>query len=126
VESTKTDIDAPARVIMNEKTGTIILGKDVRIAEVSIIHGSLSLQIGTIYKVSQPEAFTKVDQATVVPETTVSVQENKGQTVSLKNGATIEEIVKALNVIGAGPRDVIAILQAIKAQGALQADLEII
>ncbi len=126
VESSAMEVDATARVILNEKTGTIVLGKDVRISEVSIIHGSLSLQVGTVFKVSQPEAFTKVEQATVVPDTTLSVQEDKGKTVTLKNGASIEEVVKALNAIGAGPRDIIAILQAIKAQGALQADLEII
>jgi flagellar P-ring protein FlgI len=126
VESATMEVDSQARVIINEKTGTIVLGKDVRISEVSIIHGSLSLQVGTIYKVSQPEPFSKTGETIVVPDTAVSVQEEKGRTVTLHNGASIEEVVKALNAIGAGPRDIIAILQAIKAQGALQADLEII
>jgi flagellar P-ring protein FlgI len=126
IETATMEIDSPARIIINEKTGTIVLGKDVRISEVSIIHGSLSLQVGTVLKVSQPEPFSKTGETIVVPDTTLSVQEDKGKTVTLHNGASIEEIVKALNVIGAGPRDIIAILQAIKAQGALQADLEII
>jgi flagellar P-ring protein FlgI len=125
VENAKMEVDYPARVVINEKTGTIILGKDVKIAEVSIIHGSLSLQVGTIYNISQPEAFSK-GETTVVPEKTISIQEEKGRSVMLREGASVEEVVRALNTIGAGPRDVIAILQAIKAQGALQAELEII
>ncbi len=126
IENAAMEVDSPARVVLNEKTGTIVLGKDVRIAEVSIIHGSLSLQVGTIYEVSQPEPFSQGGKTTVVPERTISVQEEKGRTVTLREGASVEEVVRALNAIGAGPRDVIAILQAIKAQGALQAELEII
>jgi flagellar P-ring protein precursor FlgI len=126
VENAKIEIDAPARVIINEKTGTIVMGKDVKIAEVSIIHGSLSLQVGTAFSVSQPPAYSSKGETMVVPEEKLAVQEEKGKTVSLKEGASVEDIVRALNSIGAGPRDVIAILQAIKAQGALQADLEII
>jgi flagellar P-ring protein precursor FlgI len=125
VENSSMDVDSPARVVINEKTGTIVLGKDVKIAEVSIIHGSLSLQVGTIFNVSQPAPFSE-GQTTTVPETTVSIQEDKARSVTLRDGATIEEIVRALNSVGAGPRDIIAILQAIKAQGALHAELEII
>jgi flagellar P-ring protein precursor FlgI len=125
VENAKMEVDAPARVVINEKTGTIVLGKDVKIAAVSIIHGSLSLQVGTVFHVSQPAPFAEGD-TTVVPERTISIQEDKGQSVNLREGASVEEVVRALNTIGAGPRDVIAILQAIKAQGALQAELEII
>jgi len=125
IENASMEVDGPARVVINEKTGTIVMGKDVQIADVSIIHGSLSLQVGTVLNVSQPEAFSK-GQTTVVPDTTVTVQEEKGRTATLHKGASVEEVVKALNAIGAGPRDIIAILQAIKAQGALQADLEVI
>lgn len=125
VENAKMDVDNRARVVINEKTGTVVMGKEVRIDQVSIIHGSLSLQVGTIFNVSQPAPFGR-GQTKVVPETQVSAQEDKGQTLTLREGASVEEIVQALNMIGAGPRDVIAILQAIKAQGALQADLEII
>ncbi len=125
VENARMDVDFPAKVVLNEKTGTIVMGKEVRISEVSIIHGSLSLQVGTIFNVSQPAPYS-LGKTTVVPETTVSTQEEKGRTVTLRDGASVEEVVRALNAIGAGPRDIIAILQAIKAQGALQADLEII
>jgi flagellar P-ring protein precursor FlgI len=89
------------------------------------VHGSLSLQVGTIYSVSQPEPFS-AGRTTVVPERTVNAQEEKAKAVTLKEGATVEDIVRALNSIGATPRDVIAILQAIKAEGALQADIEVI
>ena len=125
VENAKMDIDRRAKVVVNEKTGTIIMGSEVRISQVSIIQGSLSLQVGTLFNVSQPEPFSR-GQTVVVPERTVTAQEDKGRSVSLQEGATVEEVVRALNSIGAGPHDVIAILQAIKAQGALQADLEII
>lgn len=125
VENATMDVDSAARVVLNEKTGTVVLGKDVKISEVSIIHGSLSLQVGTAYDVSQPEAFSQ-GKTTVVPDKNISVQEEKGRTVTLREGASVEEVVRALNAIGAGPRDVISILQAIKAQGALQAELEII
>ncbi len=126
VENAKMDVDNRAKVVINEKTGTVVLGREVRITEVSIVHGGLSLQVGTLLNVSQPAPLSQQGKTTVVPETTVSVQEEKSRSVTLREGASIEEIVRALNAIGAGPRDVIAILQAIKAQGALQADLEII
>jgi flagellar P-ring protein precursor FlgI len=126
VENASMDVDAPARVVLNEKTGTIILGKDVKISEVSIIHGSLSLQVGTLFHVSQPAPFSKQGETAVVPEQNISAQEEKGHSVTLREGASVEEVVRALNAIGASPRDVIAILQAIKAEGALQAELEII
>jgi flagellar P-ring protein precursor FlgI len=124
VENVAMDVDSPARVIVNEKTGTVIMGKDVKISGVSIIHGSLSLQVGTTFNVSQPYEFSK-GKTTVVPEKSINVQEDKGQSVMLTEGSNVEDIVRALNSIGATPRDVIAILQAIKAQGALNADLEV-
>jgi flagellar P-ring protein precursor FlgI len=124
VENAKMDVDVPARVILNEKTGTIVMGKEVKVAEVSIIHGTLSVQVGTLFSVSQPTEFS-LGQTQVVPESTVTTQEDK-KTVTLRDGATVEEVVRGLTAIGAGPRDIIAILQAIKAQGALQAELEII
>jgi flagellar P-ring protein precursor FlgI len=126
VENAKMDVDNVARVVLNEKTGTIVMGKDVKISEVSIIHGSLSLQVGTVYNVSQPLPYSPKGETTVVQDKSVSLQEEKGKTAIIREGASVEEVVKALNDIGAGPRDIMAILQAIKAQGALQAELEII
>jgi flagellar P-ring protein precursor FlgI len=125
VENARMEVDFPARVVLNEKTGTIVLGKEVKISAVSIIHGSLSLQVGTTLEVSQPAPMGQGTTA-VVPQTTVAVQEDKGHAVTLQEGASVEEIVRALNSIGASPRDIIAIFQAIKASGALQAELEIL
>lgn len=125
VENAKMEVDVAARVEINEKTGTIVLGKDVKISSVSIIHGNLSLQVGTILDVSQPAPFSS-GKTTVIPQTTVSAQEDKSKALTLREGASVEEVVQALNSIGATPRDIIAILQAIKAAGALHAELEII
>lgn len=125
IENARMDVDARARVEINEKTGTIVMGKEVRISSVSIIHGNLSLQVGTILEVSQPSEFAQ-GKTTVVPQTTVTAQEDKAKTVTLRDGASVEEVVRALNSIGASPRDIVAILQAIKAAGALHAELEII
>jgi flagellar P-ring protein precursor FlgI len=119
------DVDVRARVVVNEKTGTIVFGKDVQISGVSIIHGNLSVQVGTVFNVSQPAPFGR-GQTTVVPDRTVTAQEEQAKTVSLREGASVEELIRSLNSIGASPRDVVAILQSIKAQGALQADIEII
>ena len=79
VENAKMDVDSSAKVVLNEKTGTVVMGREVRISEVSIIHGSLSLQVGTIFNVSQPTALSQGGQTAVVPETTVTMQEEKGK-----------------------------------------------
>jgi flagellar P-ring protein precursor FlgI len=125
VENAKLDVDTTARVVINEKTGTIVFGNDVKISSVSIVHGSLSIQVGTIFEISQPEGFSQC-KTTVVPQTTITAQEDKGKALTLRDGASVEEVVRALNSIGASPRDVIAILQAIKTAGALRCELEII
>jgi len=125
IENARVEIDNSARVVFNERTGTIVLGKDVSVSEISIIHGSLKLQVGTIYNVSQPNPLSKGGETVVIPEETLTLQEAPGRTATIREGASVEEIVRALNDVGAGPRDVIAILQMIKAQGALQAELEI-
>jgi flagellar P-ring protein FlgI len=125
VENAKLAVDSPARVVLNEKTGTIVFGNEVKISSISIVHGSLSVQVGTILDVSQPPPFSQ-GKTTVTPQTTVTAQEEKARAVALRDGASVEEVVRALNSIGATPRDIIAILQAIKEAGALQAELEII
>jgi flagellar P-ring protein precursor FlgI len=115
-----------ARVIVNERTGTVVLGGNVTISSCSILHGALSIQVITEFQVSQPPPFSKSGQTTVVPQTTVQAQEAPLQVVQLKEGATVEELVRGLQTLGASARDVIAILQAIKAAGALNADLEVL
>lgn len=115
----------PARIILNERTGTVVFGGDVRISPVSILHGALSVNIETSWSVSQPAPLSQGKTA-VTPQTTVAASPGKAQSVALKEGASVEELVRALLSIGTTPRDIIAILQSAKAAGALDADLEVI
>jgi flagellar P-ring protein FlgI len=119
------EIDRPARIVVNERTGTIVMGKDVRIAPVAILQGTLTVEIQNVLNVSQPEPFSK-GQTTVTPEVKVTAKEEKTRNVVLKQGASVEELVRSLTAIGSTPRDIIAILQALKAAGALEAELEVI
>ncbi len=114
-----------ARVVVNERTGTVVMGKDVRLAAVSILHGNLAVEVSTQFQVSQPNPLSK-GKTEVVPQTTVSAEEAPVQRIELGDGASVEQLVTGLQKIGATARDVIAILQAIKAAGALEADLEVI
>jgi flagellar P-ring protein FlgI len=139
--------DTVAKVILNEKTGTIVLGEKVRISTVAVAHGNLNIQINESLNVSQPNPFAPESPrgtkgviappkagtvvvpggATVVtPESDVSVKEEKRQMVVIPTGVDLGEVVRALNAMGVTPRDLISILQSIKAAGALQADLEIL
>ena len=115
-----------AKVVVNERTGTVVMGGNVTISACAILHGNLSIQVTTEFKVSQPEPFSKTGETKVVPETTVQAQESPVQVVQLKEGATVEELIRGLQTMGATARDVVAILQAIKQAGALNADLEVI
>ena len=126
LENLAVEADRPARVIINERTGTIVLGKDVRIAPVAIMHGNLNVEIQTTYAVSQPAPLSPQGTTEVVPQTTVAAKEEKARNVVLKQGATVEELVRALAAIGSTPRDVIAILQNLRSAGALEAELEVI
>lgn len=119
------ETDRPARIVVNERTGTIVMGKDVRIAPVAILQGTLTVEIQNVLNVSQPEPFSK-GQTTVTPQTNVTAKEEKTRNVVLKQGASVEELVRALTAIGSTPRDIIAILQSLKAAGALEAELEVI
>ena len=125
LESLLVEADRPARVIINERTGTIVLGKDVRVAPVAILHGNLSVEIQTTFAVSQPNPLSQ-GTTEVVPQTNVAAKEEKTRNVVLKRGATVEELVRALASIGSTPRDVIAILQNLKSAGALEAEIEVI
>lgn len=115
-----------AKVVVNEKTGTIVMGKEVRLSAVSILHGDLSIEIATEYQVSQPSPFSYRGDTAVVPQTTLDTKEDKVKKIELTEGAKVEQLVHGLQAIGATARDVVAILQAIKAAGALQGDLEVI
>jgi flagellar P-ring protein FlgI len=115
-----------AKVVINERTGTVVLGRDVSLGACSILQGSLAVDITTKFKVSQPAPFSKTGQTTVTPETNVQTKEEPAQAVRLQEGATVEDLVRGLQAIGATSRDIVAILEAIKAAGALQAELEVI
>jgi flagellar P-ring protein precursor FlgI len=125
LESLAVEADRPARVVVNERTGTIVLGKDVRIAPVAILHGNLNVEIQTTFGVSQPLPMSQ-GTTEVVPQTSITAREEKARNVVLKQGATVEELVRALAAIGSTPRDVIAILQNLRTAGALEADIEVI
>jgi flagellar P-ring protein FlgI len=125
LENLTIDTDQTSKVVVNERTGTIVMGKDVRIAPVAVMHGSLTVEIQTSFVVSQPQALAS-GTTEVVPQTTVGVKEEKTRNVVLKQGATVEELVRALNAIGSTARDIIAILQNLRAAGALEAELEVL
>lgn len=118
--------DIPARVVLNERTGTIVMGENVRISTVAVSHGNLSLVIKETPQVSQPAPFSQTGTTTVVPRTELKVEEESRRLSVLPEGASIGDVVRALNLLGVTPRDLIGIMQAIKAAGALQADLMII
>lgn len=125
VENLEVQQDTPARVVVNERTGTIVMGDKVQIAAVAVSHGNLALTIKETPKVSQPAPLSK-GETTVVPRTELKVQEEQKRLSLLPAGTTIGEVVRGLNLLGVTPRDLISILQAIKAAGALQAELVII
>lgn len=125
LETLVVETDRPARIVVNERTGTIVMGKDVRIAPVAILHGTLTVEIQTSLQTSQPDPLSK-GQTTVTPQVSVTAKEEKARNVVLKQGASVEELVRALTAIGSTPRDIIAILQNLKASGALEAELEVL
>lgn len=125
LEALEIDAEQRAGIVVNERTGTVIVGSQVRVAPVVMMHGSLSIEIQTRFDVSQPAPFAK-GETKVVPEVNVQVREEEARSVSLKEGATVDDLVRALNTIGVTPRDIIAILQSLKAAGALDVDLQVI
>lgn len=125
LEGLKVQPDRTARVVINERTGTVVLGQDVHIAPVAIIHGNLTVEIQTTYTAAEP-GLMSTGPATVVPQTAVTAKDDKTHNVVLKDGATVEELVQALGSIGSTTRDVIAILENLRAAGALDAELDVI
>jgi flagellar P-ring protein precursor FlgI len=116
---------SPAKVVVNERTGTIVMGGDVRLSPVSVIHGSLVIDVQTTHVIVEPGPFSK-DKAETVTETKLSVGDAPAQSIELEEGANVDELIKGLHAIGATSHDIISILQAIKSAGGLQADLEVI
>lgn len=146
IENLDVQVDSQAVVVMNEKTGTVVMGENVRISTVAIAHGNLSIQIKEETSVSQPLPFSPQANAGEVPKVandgnviiapggqtvvttnkTATATEEKSQLVLIPTGVTIQDVIRALNAVGVTPRDLITIMQTIKAAGALQADLRII
>ena len=120
------DVDVPARVVVNERAGTVVVGGNVRLSAAAVAHGNLSVRISTRFNVSQPAPFSERGQTVVVPDEQLDVDEQEARLVTLEEGTTLEAVVRALNALGATPRDIIAIMQALKAAGALRAELVII
>lgn len=126
LESLPVGIDQPSRVAINERTGTVVIGGGVRLGPAAVAHGNLSVRISTQYVVSQPSAFSRTGETVVVPDENVEVSEGDARLVNLGSGSTLDEVVRALNALGATPRDIIAILQALKSAGALAAEIVIL
>ena len=118
--------EPPERVVINERTGTVIMGSQLRIATVAVAHGNLTIQIREQKEVSQPQPFAPKGAATVVvPKSEVTIKEETSRLAIVPEGVSIGDVVQALNALGVTPRDLISILQAIRQSGALTADLEI-
>jgi flagellar P-ring protein precursor FlgI len=125
IEAVEVDVFPRARVVVNERTGTVVIGGTVRLQPVSILHGGLSVNVMTENEVSQPNALSN-GTTQVVQQTTVQATDKPVNRIELKEGATVEDLVQELQRTGAGARDVISILQAMKEAGALEADLEVL
>jgi flagellar P-ring protein precursor FlgI len=125
LEALDVPVDVPAKVVVNERTGTVVVGDNVRIRQVAIAHGNLHIRVTSETQVSQPGALAGGVTA-VVDQTDVAVEEDNGRLVMVPEGVSLGEVVDALNAIGVTPRDLVAILQSLKAAGALMADLEMI
>lgn len=123
VENIEISPDSPARVVVDEKTGTVVLGRDVRISRAAVAHGNLQITVQESQQVSQPGPFSQ-GQTVVTPQTDVNTRE-ENRHLMMVEGATLQELVDGLNAIGATPRDLISILRTLKTSGALHADLEV-
>lgn len=118
--------DQPARIVIDEKSGVIVIGKDVKISTVAVAQGDLTVRIEEEPQVSQPNAFSENGETVVVPRTNIAVNESgNGEMAVIEGGITLQDLVSSLNSLGISPRDVITILQAVKAAGALQAEIEV-
>ncbi len=124
IESLGVTPDIVSKVVVNERTGTVVIGENVRISTVAIAHGNLSIQIKENPNVSQPMPFSQ-GQTVVTPNTSMAVKEEKAPIYLMQSGTSIGEIVRALNALGVTPRDLISIFQALQTAGALQAQLEV-
>jgi len=125
VEQLQVEPDLSAKIVIDERSGIIVMGNDVRVSTVAVAQGNLTVTITETPQVSQPTPFSRGGTTTVVPRTRIGVQEDGKKLAVVRNGVSLQQLVDGLNALGIGPRDMIAILQAIKAAGAIQADIEV-
>lgn len=126
IEQLRVAPDLPAKVVVDEGSGIIVMGAGVRISDVAIAQGNLTIRVTETPQVSQPAPFSETGTTEIVPRTLVDVDETNNKLVVLQSGVSLQALVDGLNALGVGPRDMIAILQAIKAAGALQAEIEVL
>jgi flagellar P-ring protein precursor FlgI len=124
IEQLQIEPDLPAKIVIDERSGIIVMGRDVRVSTVAVAQGNLTVTITETPQVSQPAPFSR-GQTRVVPRTSVGVQEEGKKLAVVREGVSLQQLVDGLNALGIGPRDLISILQAIKASGAIQADIEV-
>jgi flagellar P-ring protein precursor FlgI len=124
IEQLQVEPDLPAKIVIDERSGVIVIGRDVRVSTVAVAQGNLTVTISEAPQVSQPAPFSR-GRTRVVPRTQVGVQEDGKKLAVVNEGVSLQQIVDGLNALGIGPRDMITILQAIKAAGAVQADIEV-
>ena len=127
IEQLRVSPDSPAKVVIDEASGVIVMGKDVRVSTVAIAQGNLTIRVTETPQVSQPNPFAEQGQTAIVPRTNIDVDDDAENRLGLlREGVTLESLVDGLNALGVGPRDMISILQTIRAAGALQAELEVL
>jgi flagellar P-ring protein precursor FlgI len=118
--------DQPARIVISERSGVIVMGADVRISNVAIAQGNLTIKVTETPQVSQPNPFSELGETVIVPRTDLDVNTSPDAKLAmLETGVTLQDLVTGLNRLGMQPRDIITIIQAVKAAGALQADIEV-
>jgi len=126
IEQLRVEPDQLARVVIDERSGTIVMGKDVRISTIALAQGNLTIRISEMPQVSQPNALAQQGDTVVVPRSNISVEKDGDKKIALMNaGVSLQDLVASLNALGVGPRDIITILQSISAAGALQASIEV-
>lgn len=125
LEALTIDVDQRAKVVVSERTGTVVMGENVKLRPAAVSHGGLRISIATQFAVSQPPAFATSGQTVVTPQQQIEAEETRKSAVAMPAASSVEDLVKALNAIGAPSRDLVSILQALKAVGSLDADLEV-
>ena len=126
IQAIEVQPDVPARVVINERTGTVVMGADIRVSKVALAHGNLTVEVRTTLTVSQPAPYSRNGQTVTAPQREISTHEDAAKVLTLEDEVSVGELVDALNALGVTSRDMIAIFQSIKAAGALHAELVVL